>query len=130
MVLRPVELDTAGDPRAGQSDQGRLDHMIVINEMTLLDLVVRHLYPSAQFWQDHHLYIFIFQIHGMIGLILTSIFDLFNYRIRIYDPAASLIHTFFQEHRILLRFTNAIGREKDIFLPNFYNLCHILKLFR
>ena len=104
--------------------------MIVINEMTLLDLVVCHLHPSAEFRQDHYLYIFIFQIHGVIGLVLTGIFDLFNYRIRIYDPAASLVHAFFQEHRILFRFTDAVGREKDVFFPNFYILCHILKLFR
>ena len=104
--------------------------MVVVDEMTLLDLIVRHLYPPPQFRQDHYLYIFIFQIHGVIGLVLTGIFDLFNHRIGIDHPAATLIHAFFQEHRILFRFTDAVCRKKDIFLPNFYIHCHILNLFR
>ena len=130
VMLRPVELDAAGDPGACQADQSRFDHMVVVDEMAFLDLIVCHLHTSAQFRQDHHLYIFILQIDCVIRLVFAGIFNLFNHGIRIYHPAASLVNTFFQEHRVLFRFTDAIGGEKDIFFPNFYILCHILKLFR
>ena len=59
VVLRPVELNAAADPGPGQSDEGGFYHMIVVNEMTLSDLVEGHLHASAQFGQDHHFDVFV-----------------------------------------------------------------------
>ena len=47
MVLRPVELDTATNPRSCQSHESRFDDVVVIHEVALLDLVIRHLDASA-----------------------------------------------------------------------------------
>ena len=57
--------------------------MIVIHEMTLLDLVVGHLYTTAQFWQYHHFDIFVLKPHGLVFLINLLIADTLDDRIRI-----------------------------------------------
>lgn len=69
MVLRPVEFDTSRNPRAGQSDQRRLDNVVVVDEVTLLNLVVSHLHTAAKLWQNHHLYIFVLDEHGVVFLV-------------------------------------------------------------
>ena len=61
VMLRPVKLYTAANPRTQQSHQCRLYHMVIVNEVALPYLVVCHLYPATQLGQHHHLYIFILQ---------------------------------------------------------------------
>ena len=41
MVLRPVELDTATDPRANQPHKRRLNHMIVVNKILSTSLFIQ-----------------------------------------------------------------------------------------
>ena len=94
MVLWPVEFNTSRNPWPCQSYQSRLNYVIVINKMTLFNLIVRHLDTSAQFRQNHHFDIFILQINSVIILFPTNIFYLFNNRIRINDSTTSLIYTF------------------------------------
>ena len=75
MVLWPVELDATRDPRTCQAHQSRFDDVIIIDKMTLLDLVVGHLNTSAQLWQYHHLDIFILQIDGLPFFIYLLVRD-------------------------------------------------------
>ena len=63
VVLRPVELYAAADPRPCQSHQRGLDHVVVIDEMALFQLIVGHLNTSAQFRHHHHLQVLVFQEH-------------------------------------------------------------------
>ena len=74
VMLRPVKLYTAANPRTQQSHQCRLYHMVIVNEMALPYLVISHLHPASQLGQHHHLYIFILQPyrvplmrHGLIS---------------------------------------------------------------
>ncbi|CCY64377.1 unknown [Prevotella sp. CAG:1124] len=69
VVLRPVEFDTSRNPWTGQSDQRRLDNVVVVDEVTLLNLVVSHLHTAAKLWQNHHLYIFVLDEHGVVFLV-------------------------------------------------------------
>jgi len=103
--------------------------MIIIYKMTLFHLVIRHLYASSQFGQNHDFDIFIFQIDYMITLLLTSIFYLFNNRIWINDSTTTLIYPLLKKHGIFLGFTDSIGRKKNILLPNFYFFNHVLSIF-
>ena len=48
-MLRPVELDAAGDPRPIQPDQRRFDDAVVVDEMVAVGLVQCHLDTTAQF---------------------------------------------------------------------------------
>ena len=69
MVLGPVKLNTARNPRARQTHQCRFDDVVIIDKVTLFDFIVRHLDPSTQLWQHHHLDILILQIDGLPLLI-------------------------------------------------------------
>ena len=75
VVLRPVELNAAADPRSRQPNECRLNHMVIIHEMTLFDFVVGHLDAPAQLRQYHHLDIFIFQPHGLPFLVNLLVAD-------------------------------------------------------
>ena len=124
MMLRPVELDSTGNPRTGQTDQSRFNHMVIIDEMAVFDFIVCHLYTSAQLREDHNFDIFVFKINSMITLFFAGIFNLFHYRIRIHHSTTSLVNTLLQEHRILFGFANTVSRKKDIFFPHFYIFSH------
>ena len=78
VVLGPVELNAARNPGSGKTDQGRLDDVVVIHEVTLLDFVIRHLDTAAQLRQYHHLDILILEIDGLpllVGLLVADGLD-------------------------------------------------------
>ena len=118
-MLWPVEFNTAADPRSRQTHQCRLDNMIIVNEVTLLDFVVSHLHATAQFRQNHYLQVFILQKYRMIGAVGLLVSDTFDDGIRIHHPARSLIHTLLQENGILLVGPALIGRNHHLFSPGF-----------
>ena len=66
VMLRPIELNAARDPRAGESHKGRLDDMVVIHKVATGNLVVGHLHAATQFGQHHHLDILVLQPDGQI----------------------------------------------------------------
>ena len=119
VVLRPVELDAAADPGARQAHEGRLDDLVVVDEVPLRDLVPGHLHAAAEFRQDHHLDVFVLQPDGFVCLILLLVRDGLDHGIGIHHAAAALIDTFLQENRILLRSASLIGRDDDRFSPSF-----------
>ncbi len=72
-MLRPVELNTTGYPRPCQAHKSGLDHMVVIDEMTLADFVLGHLDATSEFRKDHHFYIFVLNKYGIpfvVGLFI------------------------------------------------------------
>ena len=52
VVERPVELHTAGNPRAERADERGLDDVLPVEEVVVVDLVVGFKDPSAQLRQD------------------------------------------------------------------------------
>ena len=121
VMLRPVKLNAAWNPRSGKPYQSRLYHMIIINEMTFSNFIVCHLYTSAQFGQNHDLNVFVFDKNSIVFLIHFLIRHRFNHRIRIDHPATALIYAFLQEYWILLRFAYFISRYNHLFFPCFYH---------
>ena len=117
MMLWPVELNTARNPRTGKSYQCRLNYLIIINEMTLFYFVIGHLHTTAQLGQNHHPDIFIFQKNSVVNSIVLFVFNFLHYRIGINYTAASLINTFFQKNRIFFRFTGFVGWDNNILVP-------------
>ena len=117
MVLRPVELNTSGNPRAGQPYQRRFNDLIVIYKMTFFHLVVCHLDASAQFRENHQLDIFIFEKESPPWTVVLLVFNLLYDRIRIHRTGTSLINPFLEKNRVLFLFTNAVGRQHDGFFP-------------
>ena len=84
MVLGPVKLDTAANPRTSQAYQCGLDNMVVIHKVALLNLIVSHLHTSTQFGQNHHLDILVLDIYGLVLFIHLLVAHRFDNRIRIY----------------------------------------------
>ena len=112
VVLRPVEFYAAADPGSQQSHQCRLDDFVIVDEVIAVRLVIGPLYPAAQLRQHHDVDIFVLQDDRIVCDILLLIHDLVYYRIGVDTPAAALIDALFQEHRILVRLADAIGRNR------------------
>ena len=127
VVLRPVEFDAAADPRPGQPDERGLDHVVIVNKIIAVRFVIRALDPAAQFGQDHHKQIFIFQAERLVGAIHLFIINFINDTVRVHPAAAALIHPLFQKHRVFIGLADRIGRNHYIFPPDGYafgNLSH------
>ena len=110
VVLRPIELDAAGDPRPGQPHQGRLDHRLPIDEVVAVGLVLGDVDPAADLRQDHDPQIFIFQPDGLPSPVGLGLGNSIGERQRIDLPAAALIDPLLQEHGVLVRRSGKIGR--------------------
>ena len=104
VMLRPVKLDSSGNPRTKQTDQRRFDYMIVIDKIIPIRFVVSSLDSSSKFRQNHYLQIFVFQINGPVGFLHLIVPDPVYCRIRVHFAAASLIDTFFKKNRIFSGF--------------------------
>ena len=87
MMLGPVELDTPAYPRTCKSNQSRLDDMVVVDEVSLFNLVVSHLNPTTEFGQNHYFDIFVFNVYGIILFVHPLITYTFNDGVRINHSA-------------------------------------------
>ena len=117
VVLRPVELNAARDPRPGQAHQRGLDHLVVVNEMIAVGFIERHLYAAAQLGQDHDAQVAIFQKHCGIRLVGFLVEHAVDHRVRVDHAAAALVDAFFQEHRVAVGLADGIGRDYHRFGP-------------
>ena len=75
MVLRPVELDAAGDPGARKPYQGRLYYMIIVYKIVTVCLVISPLDAPTQSGKNHHFQVFVFQEERLILLVCFGIAD-------------------------------------------------------
>ena len=90
--------------------------------MALLDLVVGHLYTTAQLGQNHHLEVLVLNIDGAVLSIDTLVADTLDNGIRVYYAATSLIHAVLKEDGALLRCTHLISGDGHLLSPCFYHL--------
>src|SRR5436853_6308003 len=65
VVLWPVEFDTARNPRARQTDQRGLDHVLPIKEVIPVGLVHSDMNTATDFWQHHHDQEYILNMRGL-----------------------------------------------------------------
>ena len=74
-MLRPVELDPAGQPRSGQPDQRGLDHRVGVEQRVAGALVHRELDPAAQFGQDQQPQVRVLQVQPGPALVGAGLAD-------------------------------------------------------
>ena len=117
-MLRPVELNAAGNPRPCQPYQCGLDDLVVIYRIVAVGFVVHTLDAPAQLRQDHHKQIVVFQIDGIIFPINFGIGNALAYGVRIDPPAGALIDALFQKHRVLVIGRDRVGGNRDFFLTH------------
>ena len=115
VVLGPVELDAAGNPRPGEAHQRGLDHLVVVHEVIAVGLVIGPLDAPAQLRQHHHLNVLVFQEDGSVGLVLLFIQDLVHHGQGVDLAAGALVDALFQEHGVTVRLADAVGGDHDGF---------------
>ena len=118
VVLRPVELDAAGDPGAYQPHQCRLDHFVVIDEITIHHLVVGTVDATAQLRQQHHLDEVVLQPDCPIGLHLLLAGEGIDHPIGIDGPRGALIDPLLEKHGVGIFGAHLVGRQGDGFDPD------------
>ena len=118
VVLRPVELDSAADPRSGQSDQCGLDHPVVVYKVIAVRLVQRPLDAAAQLRQDHHIQVIILQDQRFVFGILFGIADFLADRDRVHLSRGALVGALFNKQRVLLHASGTVGGNGDNLLVN------------
>ncbi len=111
MVLRPIEFDSARNPRAGQADQGRLDDRLPVDEIVAVCLVLGQVNPPAEFRQHHHPQKVVFQPDGFPNAADLGLCDPIGERQRIDAAAAPLVDPPLQKHRMFVGRGRQVGRD-------------------
>ncbi|MNE63307.1 hypothetical protein D3C80_1586510 [compost metagenome] len=113
-MLRPVEFNSAGNPRPGQTHQRRLDYPVIIDKIIVVGFIQCTVDPAADFRHNLDPHIFIFENDQLVVFIGFHIRDGLNYGMRIHAAGASLIHPFLQEHRIRICLSRLIRRNEHL----------------
>ena len=115
VVIRPVELHAAGDPRAERADQAGLDDVLAVEKVIVGGLVPRGEDPSPDLWEHQNVQIFVFQMHNGIAFFLTeTAVDLQNGLVGVRAAGGALMHTVLGEQRHFLLRWLRIGWERQL----------------
>ena len=125
-MLRPVKLNSSGDPGTCKSHQRRLDNTVIIDKIIAVCLIQGSLYPASKFRHHHDFQIFILQEYNVPYFAFLFPADIGNRRIRVYLAAASLINPLFKEHRIDVRISDLVCWNLDFLFPYLYCVHAIL----
>ena len=123
VVLRPVELDAAGDPRAGETDEGRLDNVLPVEEIVVaIGFVLADENAPADLRQEHEPHEFVLQADRLVFDRPRFIEDLVDerHRVDLVDErhrvdlvAGPLVDAFLEEDGVLFRCTGRIRRKSQ-----------------
>ena len=100
MVLRPVKFDATRDPRPQQPHQRRFHHFVVVDEITLLDFVIRAMNTSPQLRQQHNADEVVFHPDGLVIAGFANAGQGIGHAVGIDRARGALIDALFQEHRV------------------------------
>jgi hypothetical protein len=117
MVLRPVELDAARDPRAGEPDECRLDDVVAVEEVVVARLVVADVDPPAEFGQEHEPDPAVLEVDRAPLARGTRRRDAVDERDRVDPPARALVHPAVEEERIPVGLGRFVGLDDKWGLP-------------
>ena len=91
VVLGPVEFYAARYPRPGKPYEGRLDDMVVVDEVAIAQFVVGHLHAPAQLRKYHYFDVLVLYPHGVVFYVGLRVGDGFNHGVGIYHARRSLV---------------------------------------
>ena len=83
-------LDPAGNPRAGEPDEGGFDHMLAINEIVVVRFIDGRKKPAAELRRNADLHEFVFEVDDAIGLLPFPLREIVVRRIGIDAPLGAL----------------------------------------
>ncbi len=128
VMLRPVELDSAGNPGPGKAYEGGFDHLIVVDKIIAVRLVVGALNAPAEFRQNHDKQILIFEAERLINRVARFVADRFDDGMRINLSRTALIDAFFKKNGVALGFSHRIGGNDDLLAPNTHPVLDLFEL--
>ena len=64
-MLRPIELDAAGDPGSQQSHEGGLDDILAVDQVIARMAVLDDMDAAADLRQDHHAQVLVLEVDGL-----------------------------------------------------------------
>ena len=117
MMLRPVELNTARDPRTEQSHERWLDHVLAIEEVVLVCLVEPSVNAAADLWKNHQMNEFVFEKNSLVGFVHFLERNAIDKWIRINFSAAPLINPLLKKHGVRVRILHWVGGDCDQLFP-------------
>jgi hypothetical protein len=120
VVLGPVELDAAGDPGAGETDERRLDDVLTIEEVVAVDLVEADVDSAADLGQNHQPHEAVLQMDGFPGFNDRLAGDAVDQRQRIDVTTAALIDALFEKHGIEVGGRRQVTQQIDGLLPGLH----------
>ena len=118
VVLRPVELDAAGDPRAGEPDERRLDDGVAVEEVVVVDLVVSDVDAPAQLGQDHEPHPGVLEVDRLPRSRRRLGRDGVDEGQRVDPAARPLVDAAVEEHGVLLGFPRLVGGDREGLAPH------------
>ena len=74
-MLRPVELDAAGDPGAQQADERGLDDVLAVDEVVAGVAVLDDVDAAADLGQQHDAQVLVLEVEGLPGARLRGVGD-------------------------------------------------------
>ena len=116
VVLGPVELHTAGHPRAGNAHHGGLDDGVLVDKLVAVVLIHRAVDLAAQLRQQHDLYVLVFQRVGIVLLIYRLVGQTVGVGHGINTARRSLIGFLFQKEGQGIGGVRLIGRDGHRFM--------------
>ena len=115
MMLRPVELNAAGNPWPGEADERWLDNQLMVDGVVAIRFVLQDVDAPADFRQHHGADKLVLDPYGLPFAIHRLFRNAIREGQRVHLPAAALIHALLQEHRILVRRSGQIRWNHQIF---------------
>jgi len=117
MMLRPVELDSTGDPRASEADKCGLDDVLAIEEIVAVDLVVSDVDAATDFGQDHDAQVLVFEMHRLPRVFAGCGRNTVDDRKGIDFAAAALVDALFKKEWIGVGVGGQVGLHDNRLLP-------------
>ena len=118
MVMGHVPLHSARDPGPQHADERRFDDVLAIDEIVAVGLVLGGKKAAADFRQDAQLEILVFQVDGLIGLVLLDVAQPVQKGVGIDGPLGALVGPAGIKHGIGLGRLDEVGGDDQRLLPD------------
>ena len=110
VVLRPVKLNSARNPRTRKTDKRRLYNLVIINKVIIANLIKASENFTTQSRNNLSFNILVFKRIGLILHIGFLVRNTVAVRYRVYPARRTLIRLIFKEHRQLMRLFRYVCR--------------------
>src|ERR1700682_5614940 len=120
MMLWPIELYAAGNPRPSQTHERGFDNVLAVEEVIPVRLVNADVDASANLRQDHDTQKLVLQMNRLPCVLDRIRRDAVRERQWVHPPTTALIDPFFEKHGVLVGRQRMICRDHDGLRPRLH----------